>query len=123
MEKIKIFLLVLLSFTIILGVSQNLVYGASFNPDDPNYKPSSTTDAQNVGQLENIGNTIVGVIRTVGSLASVAVLIMVGIKYMAGSVEEKAEYKKSMIRYVMGAVFVFGITNILAIIIDLAKLF
>ena len=123
MEILEKIFIVLISFTIILGISQKYVYGANFNPDDPNYKPSSTTSAQDVGQLQTVGNTIVGVIRTIGSLASVAVLIVLGIKYMAGSVEEKAEYKKSMLPYVVGAIFVFGITNILALIIDLSGLF
>ena len=35
---------------------------------------------------------------------------------MIGSVEEKAEYKKTMGPYALGAVMVFAITNILSII-------
>ena len=40
---------------------------------------------------------------------------------MMGSVEEKAEYKKTMTPYVIGAFMVFGITNIIAIIIDIVQ--
>ena len=42
---------------------------------------------------------------------------------MLGSVEERAEYKTSMVPYIWGAVLVFGITNILAIIMDVISSF
>lgn len=91
------------------------------NPND--YKPQNTNTVQNANKLKKIGNVIIGVIRTVGSIVSVGVLIVLGIKYMAGSVEEKAEYKKAMMPYVLGAFLVFGITNFLGVIIDIAGLF
>ncbi|MCI9110720.1 MAG: hypothetical protein HFH47_02775, partial [Bacilli bacterium] len=43
------------------------------------------------------------------------------IKYMVGSVEEKASYKKSMMPYVLGAVMVFAITNLLGIIVNITN--
>ena len=47
-------------------------------------------------------------------------LIIIGIKYMFGSVEEKAQYKKILLPYFWGAIMVFGITNIVSIIYDIA---
>lgn len=85
------------------------------------WKPNSTTSVTNATRLESIGNTIIGVIRTIGSILSVAVLIIIGIKYMMGSAEERAEYKKTMIPYVVGAIIVFGITNLLSIIVSLTE--
>ena len=52
--------------------------------------------------LEKV-NTIVSVIETVGVISSVIILIVIGIKYMLGSVEERADYKKTMIPYLIGA--------------------
>ena len=52
----------------------------------------------------------------IGSIVSVAALILIGIKYILGSVEEKAEYKKTLKPYLIGAVMVFAITNLLGII-------
>ncbi len=37
----------------------------------------------------------------------VIILIAIGIKYMLGSVEEKVEYKKHMMPYVLGAFVLF----------------
>lgn len=58
-------------------------------------------------------------IQVVGSIVSVVTLIAIGIKYMFGSIEEKAEYKKTMIPYVIGAVMVFGISNIVVFLFDI----
>ncbi len=52
----------------------------------------------------------------IGTITSVLALIIIGIKYMVGSVEEKAEYKKTMQPYLIGTVMVFSITNIIFII-------
>ena len=49
---------------------------------------------------------------------SVVALMIIGVKYMLGSVEEKAEYKKTMRPYVIGALMLFGITNLLGILVS-----
>lgn len=66
-----------------------------------------------------IGNSIIGTITVVASIISVIALIVLGIKYMMGSVEERAEYKKVLWPYFVGAIMVFGITNIINLIINL----
>lgn len=65
--------------------------------------------------LEKV-NTIVSVIETVGVILSVIILIVIGIKYMLGSVEERADYKKTMIPYLIGAFMVFTVSLIPQII-------
>ena len=66
-----------------------------------------------------IGNSIIGTITVVASIISVIALIILGIKYMLGSVEERAEYKKVLWPYFVGAIMVFGITNIINLVINL----
>lgn len=88
------------------------------NPDY--YAPSSSESTTGTSHIKKIGNSIIGSIRLIGSVLSVLVLMILGIKYMMGSVEEKAEYKKTMMPYVIGVIMVFGITNILSIVIKLA---
>lgn len=87
-----------------------------FNPD--NNKPAST-DTSSSSILGQIGNSIAGVIQVIGSAVAIGVLMVIGIKYMLGSVEEKAEYKKTMKPYLIGALIVFGITNLLGILIKI----
>ena len=44
-----------------------------------------------------------------------------GIKYMMGSAEEKAEYKKVMLPYIIGAVLIFAGVNIASAIYKMAS--
>lgn len=97
------------------SISNVAVASAVTNPaDNPDsYKPSDMTNADKV---KDKGNKIIGVVQFVGTFASIFSLIVIGIKYMMGSVEEKAEYKKTMMPYIIGAFMLFGITNLLGII-------
>ena len=42
--------------------------------------------------------------------------MIIGIKYMLGSVEEKAQYKKSLLPYIIGAVILFASVNLVQIL-------
>ena len=77
--------------------------------------PSELKPADNVTgspEIQSAGNSIISILQTVGVVLSVVVLMIIGIKYMMGSAEEKAEYKKTMIPYLIGAVMVFMASNI-----------
>ncbi len=78
-----------------------------------------TQDVQVAG-LKAAGNTMITVITTIGIVISVVMLIIIGIKYMMGSTSEKAEYKKSLIPYVIGAGILFSASSIAQIIYNLA---
>lgn len=67
-------------------------------------------------ELNTVGNKVITVISTIGSIVSVIVLIIIGIKYMIGSIEEKAEYKKTLMPYIIGASLVFAASAIAGII-------
>ena len=71
-------------------------------------------------ELKQAGNNIVGVITAVGVVVSVIVLIIIGIKYMMGSVEEKAEYKRTLMPYIIGAACVFATSVFVQLIYELA---
>lgn len=70
--------------------------------------------------LKNTGNAVMKVISTIGVVISVVMLIVLGIKYMIGSTEEKAEYKKSLMPYAIGAALVFAAASIAQIVYDIA---
>ena len=57
--------------------------------------------------IQTLGGKILGILQTVGIVLSVIILVILGIKYMMGSAEEKAENKKTMIPYLVGAVLIF----------------
>lgn len=71
--------------------------------------------------FDNAGNRIVGIIKVIGVFVSVGALMAIGIKYMMGSAEEKAEYKKVMIPYIIGAVLLFAASLFADKIADFAQ--
>ena len=74
-----------------------------------------------VTQIGTVGNKIATILRAIGTVLLVVVLMVLGIKYMMGSAEEKAEYKKTMIPYLVGAILVFGATQIAGAVLSFAK--
>ena len=105
--------------TIILSV---VMVGVTCFADDvtPGQITGTGTGVQ-TGIIVNAGNQIAAIIRTVGIVASVIILMILGIKYMMGSAEEKADYKKTMIPYVVGAVVLFGASALAGAIVELAQ--
>ena len=71
--------------------------------------------------IKNTGGKILNLIQTVGSVVAVLVLVVLGIKYMMGSTEEKAEYKKTLIPYVVGAILIFAASNIASMVYKAAS--
>lgn len=80
--------------------------GVSINPST--WGEQDTGNKIKTGDINQWTASLINVVAIVGSAAAVIILIILGIKYMMGSAEDKAEYKKSLLPYVIGAVFVFG---------------
>lgn len=74
-------------------------------------------------KLEHMGKGILSVIQVIGTVLSVVILIIIGIKYMLGSVEEKADYKKTLVPYVVGAFILFTGTLISQLIYKIMQNF
>lgn len=70
--------------------------------------------------ITTVGGQIVNMITTIGIIVAVIVLLILGIKYMMGSASEKAEYKKTMIPYLVGAVLIFGASAIAKAVISIS---
>lgn len=83
-----------------------------------NLSGTATTAASSV---QKVGNQIIGIITTVGVVVAVVILLVLGIKYMMGSASEKAEYKKTMIPYLVGAVLIFGASAITKVVVALGS--
>ena len=83
-------------------------------------KDFSAIDPTNTSIIKTMGGQIIGVVRTVGVLVAVVILLILGIKYMIGSAEEKADYKKNMVPYLVGAVLIFAASTIAGIVYDMA---
>ena len=100
---------------LIISMGASVVYADGITPDK--LKPSY----QGTGDIQTVGQKIMGIINTVGVVIAVVILMILGIKYMMGSAEEKAEYKKTMIPYIIGAVLIFGATTIANAVFNFAN--
>lgn len=105
--------------SVILTIMMILTPISVFATTIGNVKIEPKTD--NTTQVQNFGNKIIGVLQVVGIIVSVAILIVLGIKYMMGSAEEKAEYKKTMIPYLVGAVLIFAAAALAKTVYDWAS--
>lgn len=87
----------------------------------PNQIQPLENGVNGVNEVTSIGQKVMTVINAVGVVVAVIILVILGIKYMVGSAEEKAEYKKTMIPYLIGAVFIFAAPTIANVVYNLAK--
>ena len=107
-NKRTILILMVFLFIINITVSSFAWSIGSFNP--------KKTTVNGIEKVVDFGNSVVSVITVIGIIASVIILIIIGIKYMLGSIEEKATYKKSLLPYVIGAGLLFAASTIANII-------
>lgn len=76
----------------------------------PNYDGINTTE------IQTTAGKILGLIRNIAVIAGVILIGILGLKYMIGSTEEKAEYKKSFMPLIIGAVVVMSAVQIATMI-------
>lgn len=117
MDKKTNKLILVLSIILIILMIVTSCY-AEIKPGD---LTNGSVSAEGENELTSLGANIVSVVQTIGVVISVVILLVLGIKYMTGSAEEKADYKKSMIPYLVGAVLIFASTTIVNIVYNLAK--
>ena len=107
-KMVKIFTsIIVLMMVISISIS-------SFALEPGNMKGNTST--QGTTEITNVGNSIIGILQVVGIVLSVVILIVLGIKYMMGSAEEKAEYKKTMMPYIVGAALIFAASALAQVI-------
>ena len=68
-----------------------------------------------------IAGNVVKWIRTLAAIAAVIIISILGIKYMIGSTEERAEYKKSFMPLIIGIVVVVAAAQIATMIFGALK--
>jgi len=81
------------------------------------------TDTANgaASKVNKVMQNIVVIARIVGVSVALAMLIVIGMKYMTAAPSEKADIKKSAVVYVVGALLLFGVVGVLTIIANFSK--
>lgn len=87
---------------------------------DPSQYKGTDQQVEGLDKVQGLGNQIITVITTVGSILAVIVLVVLGIKYMMGSAEERADYKKTLMPYFIGALLIFAASAVAGIVYRIA---
>ena len=103
--------------------------GNSFSADNGNInlnRYKSTGDTGSIGTtitdpVKEFSKMAVAIVRIVGAGVAICMIIAVAIKYMSAAPGERADFKKSSLQFIIGALIVFGSSNILATIVDFAN--
>ena len=110
--------------TVILLAMVLIAFCSSVFADSEPIDPSNLDNKVTYGDssaLQTKAGQIMGMIRNVAIVASVIIIMVLGVKYMLGSVEEKAEYKKSFMPLIIGIVLVVAAAAIASFIFNMAE--
>ena len=118
-KSIKVISTLLLAIMLVASIATTVLAGVDLNATINNVEKQNLNGNADQ-QITKVGGNIVNIIQVVGIVIAVIVLLVIGIKYMMGSASEKAEYKKTMIPYLFGAVLVFAGTSLVKVIYSLA---
>lgn len=109
-KTLKIIAVLLIAIALITLSTTIVRATTGFEPIKP--KPAGTAGEK----VTNTAGQILTIVRIVGMAVAVIMLTILGIKYVAASPNEKADYKKGMTVYVVGAVLLFGASALLSVI-------
>ncbi len=104
-KTVKIISTILIALFVVCAIA-NVALADDVDPKD---FPGSQGN-MNTANITNVGNQVIYLIRLIGTMISVGVLVILGVKYMTASPEGKADFKSTMIPYLVGAVLVFAAT-------------
>ena len=75
----------------------------------------------NEGTVKSTSDNIYGILLTIGIIVAIIAGIIIGMQFVTGSVEAKAQIKEKLIPYVIGCVVIFGAFGIWKLVVDLLQ--
>lgn len=105
----KLAIIVMLIFALVLFFSIKINASDDINPN--NYK--TTLSASEAAGLFSKAKPILTILRALSVMIAVIAISILGIKFMIGSVEQKASYKEKLIPIVIGAILISGLSSLL----------
>ena len=114
MTKKKIYIIIFVIMILAMLVIPSYCSASGMLEDLNSFKPSGP-DEDDVNIISTKAGGIYQTLIVIGVVVGAITILVIGIKYMVGSVEQKAEYKKTMIPYLVGAAMIMGISTILGV--------
>ena len=110
LQKTMIFLIM---FIFVLTFFETISFaGEALNTND--YQ--ATLQYGDASEIFNKGAVVLKLLRNIAAIVSVVTLTIIGVRYMVGSVEQKAEYKQTMMPVAIGCILIGSLSAILTLI-------
>lgn len=110
---LKYLLIASFLFVLIFGIGS--IYASNVGGG---FNPGYINNGDDVDAIKKPIDTIYSTILLILQIASVAGVLIAGLRYMYSSADTKADIKKRMIPLVIGLVLVFGATTIIQFVIN-----
>lgn len=112
-KTLKIMSVLILIAMVVMCLS-NIVMAADSDLLDPKGVTATPTTAS--GSVSNIVSQVLGIVQVIAIGVAVIMLVVLAIKYISAAPSEKADIKKGLTVYIIGAILLFGASGILQII-------
>ena len=119
--KIVSILLIIAMAVTMLSTSAFAAIGDVSTSGDFNPETFHSNDTQTTSVFQGFIGTLINIIQVVGMGVAVIMLVVMAMKYISAAPSEKAEIKKSVMIYVVGAVVLFAASGILQVIKNFAR--
>lgn len=116
--NIKKIVIITIMFLFVLIFFRTISFaGESLNPDD--YQ--TTLQYGDATYIFDKGGQLLKLLRNIAAIVSVLTITIIGVRYMLGSVEQKAEYKQTMMPVIIGCILIASLSAILTLIQSVVK--
>lgn len=109
-KTLKILSIILISISLFMAFGQPISL-AKKDPGEIINSAESSGNEMGTG-LDSVTGTIINWLWGISIVVAIVVVMVIGIKFIIGSTQEKAEYKKSLIPLVVGVVLVVFATTL-----------
>ena len=107
------------NFSLVYASTVDDVFGDADEFINQGEQQQNGTGGINEEILGDTTNFLYNLLLAIGIVVAVIVGSILGIKYMMGSVEEKAEYKQTLLAYLISCAVVFGAFGIWKLVINI----
>ena len=119
MNKLVKVISILLITVLLLGVTCQTVFAGDKETVISDLD-SASYNSDKASSVKKIAKDVLGAIRTIAIIIAVVMISVLGVKYMIGSAEEKANYKKSFIPLIVGAILVVGAAQLATMLFSIS---
>ena len=117
-KKIVKYAIIIFSIVVCLCI---ILTNRTFAINTDNFKPNPTSSASGTTSIFSIAGYALGVVQIIGMAVATIMLLVLGIKYMTSSPNDKATLKEKAVIYVTGAIIIFAASGLVGLIGDWAS--